>query len=125
MMMMLKTNINMMSMTMLQEMDLGDKRGDSGTPSASSSLSSSTPTISPEPDSDKNTKVSGHSKVSEYLLEEYVPPSRHSTHDLSHTYSWTSQLAETSFVAAPVSSFGHAPMSDGYVKKYKYSVQFI
>ena len=99
-----------MSMTMFQEMDLGDKRGDSGTPSASSSLSSSTPTISPEPDSDKNTK---HSKVSEYLLEEYVPPSRHSTHDLSHTYSWTSQLAETSFVAAPVSSFGHAPMSDG------------
>ena len=52
--------------------------------------------------------------MTEYLLEEYVPPSRHSSHDLSHTYSWTSQLAETSFVAAPVSSFGHAPMSDGW-----------
>ena len=41
-------------------------------------------------------------------------PSRHSSHDLSHTYSWASQLAESSFVAAPVSSFGHAPMSDGW-----------
>ena len=52
--------------------------------------------------------------MTEYLLEEYVPPSRNSTHDLSHTYSWSSQLAESTFVAAPVSSFGHAPMSDGY-----------
>ena len=52
--------------------------------------------------------------MTDYLLEEYVPPSRHSSHDLSHTYSWASQLAESSFVAAPVSSFGHAPMSDGW-----------
>ena len=99
-----------------QELDLGEKR-DSGTPSASSSLSSSTPTISPEPDTEKQRRKGSkgaHAKVTEYLLEEYVPPSRHSSHDLSHTYSWSSQLAETSFVAAAVSSFGHAPMSDGW-----------
>jgi len=96
----------------MEEMDIGDKR-DSGTPSASSSMSSTTPTISPEPDNEKRSKA-GNTKVTEYLLEEYVPPSRNSTHDLSHTYSWSSQLAESTFVAAPVSSFGHAPMSDGW-----------
>ena len=41
----------------MDDMELGDKR-DSGTPSASSSLSSSTPTISPEPENDKRSKVS-------------------------------------------------------------------
>ena len=39
--------------------ELGDKREASGTPSASSSLSSSTPTISPEPETEKRSnKVS-------------------------------------------------------------------
>ena len=40
----------------MEEMDIGDKR-DSGTPSASSSMSSTTPTISPEPDNEKRSKV--------------------------------------------------------------------
>ena len=37
-----------------------------------------------------------------------------SSHDLTHTYCWDSQLAEPSFVAAPVSAFSHAPMADGW-----------
>ena len=48
------------------------------------------------------------------MIEDYIPPSRNSSHDLKHTYSWTSQLAESNFVAAHVSSFGHAPMADGW-----------
>ena len=97
----------------LEELDLGDKR-DGETPS--SSLSSSTPTLSPEPETDKVGRghKHKHGRGAEYLLEEYVPPSRHSTHDLSHTYSWSAQLSETNFVAAAVSSFNHAPMSDGW-----------
>ena len=91
--------------------ELGGEKRDSGTPS--SSLSSSTPTISPEPERSKKQKQSEDSKV-QYLIEDYIPPSRNSSHDLKHTYSWTSQLAESNFVAAHVSSFGHAPMADGW-----------
>jgi len=93
--------------------ELGGEKRDSGTPS--SSLSSSTPTISPEPDEKRNKKQkqSEESKV-QYLIEDYIPPSRNSSHDLKHTYSWDCQLAEANFVAAHVSSFGHAPMADGW-----------
>ena len=97
----------------MEELDLGPDKRDGETPS--SSLSSSTPTLSPEPDTDKRHSSKKERKVAEYLLEsEYVPPSRHSSHDLSHTYSWSAQLSETNFVAAPVSAFSHAPMSDGW-----------
>lgn len=95
--------------------ELGGEKRDSGTPS--SSLSSSTPTLSPEPDEKRNKKQkqSEESKVQvQYLIEDYIPPSRNSSHDLKHTYSWDCQLAEANFVAAHVSSFGHAPMADGW-----------
>ena len=49
----------------MEEMDIGDKR-DSGTPSASSSMSSTTPTISPEPDNEKRSKV--HAMLSTYFV---------------------------------------------------------
>ena len=69
----------------------------------------------------------------QFLIEDYIPPAKvtkltkeyfilvltcfkmqKSSHDLTHTYCWDSQLAEPSFVAAPVSAFSHAPMADGW-----------
>ncbi|XP_040571740.1 MBT domain-containing protein 1 isoform X2 [Lepeophtheirus salmonis] len=47
-----------------------------------------------------------------YPIEDYTPPSFSSSHDLKNTHSWEVTLAEPEFVAAPVSSFKHAPMSD-------------
>ena len=80
-----------------------------------SSLGSSTPTLTPEPGQDTEKKASRMAGgKAQYLVEDYIPPSKHSSHDLSHTYSWDSQLAEPSFVAAAVSSFCHAPMADGW-----------
>lgn len=51
----------------------------------------------------------------QYLIEDYIPPAKNSSHDLSHTYCWDTQLTtDPNFVAAPVSTFRHAPMSDGW-----------
>ena len=51
----------------MEEMDIGDKR-DSGTPSASSSMSSTTPTISPEPDNEKRSKVHNCKRSTTFVL---------------------------------------------------------
>ncbi|XP_075224784.1 polycomb protein Sfmbt-like isoform X3 [Lycorma delicatula] len=40
------------------------------------------------------------------------PPDKKSLPDLENTYEWTPQLSEPGFIAAPVSCFKHAPMSD-------------
>ena len=48
----------------------------------------------------------------QFLIEDYTPPAKTSSHDLSHTYSWDTQLEEPTFIAAPVSTFQHAPMAD-------------
>jgi len=91
-----------------------DIKRDSGTPSGSS-VGSSTPTISPEPE-DKGTKefLRQNQQKMQYLIEDYIPPAKKSSHDLTHTYCWDTQLADPSFVAAPVSTFAHAPMADGW-----------
>ena len=47
-----------------------------------------------------------------YKIDDYVPPSSKSTHDLRNTFSWEEMLKQTDFTAAPVSAFRHAPMSD-------------
>ena len=47
-----------------------------------------------------------------YKIDDYVPPSSKSNHDLSKTFSWETMLKQPEFVAAPVSVFRHAPMSD-------------
>jgi hypothetical protein len=36
------------------------------------------------------------------------------SNDLTHTYCWDTQLADPSFVAAPVFTFDHASMADGW-----------
>jgi len=91
-----------------------DIKRDSGTPSGSS-VGSSTPTISPEPE-DKGSKEFSrqNQQKMQYLIEDYIPPAKKSSHDLTHTYCWDTQLADPSFVAAPVSTFAHAPMADGW-----------
>eukprot|EP00090_Calanus_glacialis_P032340 TRINITY_DN53588_c0_g1_i1.p1 TRINITY_DN53588_c0_g1~~TRINITY_DN53588_c0_g1_i1.p1 ORF type:complete len:772 (-),score=281.52 TRINITY_DN53588_c0_g1_i1:542-2857(-) len=91
-----------------------DIKRDSGTPSGSS-VGSSTPTISPEPE-DKGAKefLRQNQQKMQYLIEDYIPPAKKSSHDLTHTYCWNTQLADPSFVAAPVSTFAHAPMADGW-----------
>jgi len=90
-----------------------DVKRDIGTPSGSS-VTSSTPTISPEPeDKTKESSRQPQSKM-QYLMEDYIPPAKKSSHDLTHSYCWDTQLADSSFVAAPVSAFAHAPMSDGW-----------
>jgi len=89
-----------------------DVKRDTGTPS---SVGSSTPTISPEPE-DKGSKefMRQNQQKMQYLIEDYIPPAKKSSHDLTHTYCWDTQLADASFVAAPVSTFAHAPMADGW-----------
>ena len=47
-----------------------------------------------------------------YKIDDYVPPSSKSNHDLRETFSWEDMLKQPEFVAAPVSAFRHAPMSD-------------
>ena len=47
-----------------------------------------------------------------YKIDDYVPPSSKSTHDLRNTFSWEEMLKQTDFTAAPVAAFRHAPMSD-------------
>ena len=47
-----------------------------------------------------------------YKIDDYVPPSSKSNHDLRQTFSWEDMLKQPEFVAAPVSAFRHAPMSD-------------
>ena len=84
------------------------------------------------PSSDLESKSQRSQK--QFLIEDYIPPAKvtkeyfyqpstlvltwfqmqKSSHDLTHTYCWDSQLAEPSFVAAPVSAFSHAPMADGW-----------
>ena len=47
-----------------------------------------------------------------YRIDDYIPPSSKSNHDLRNTFSWEGMLKQTEFLAAPVSAFRHAPMSD-------------
>ena len=47
-----------------------------------------------------------------YKIDDYIPPSSKSTHDLRNSFSWECMLKQPEFVAAPVSAFRHAPMSD-------------
>jgi len=107
-----------------EEMELGEKEESSesksfksdtdqkrDTPSVSS-VSSSTPTQTPTPEPELESKNQRSQK--QFLIEDYIPPAKKSSHDLTHTYCWDSQLAEPSFVAAPVSAFSHAPMADGW-----------
>ena len=47
-----------------------------------------------------------------YKIDDYIPPSSKSTHDLRNSFSWEGMLKQPEFVAAPVSAFRHAPMSD-------------
>lgn len=47
-----------------------------------------------------------------YKIDDYIPPSSKSNHDLRLTFSWEDMLKQPEFVAAPVSAFRHAPMSD-------------
>ena len=47
-----------------------------------------------------------------YKIDDYIPPSSKSNHDLRNTFSWEGLLQQPEFVAAPVSAFRHAPMSD-------------
>eukprot|EP00092_Neocalanus_flemingeri_P026455 GFUD01028676.1.p1 GENE.GFUD01028676.1~~GFUD01028676.1.p1 ORF type:complete len:766 (+),score=253.03 GFUD01028676.1:56-2353(+) len=92
-----------------------DDKRDTGSPTGSS-VGSSSPTISPEPEdkrADKEFMRQNQQKM-QYLIEDYIPPAKKSSHDLTHSYSWDTQLAEPSFVAAPVSTFAHAPMADGW-----------
>ena len=49
-----------------------------------------------------------------YKIDDYIPPSSKSNHDLRQTFSWEDMLKQPEFVAAPVSAFRHAPMSDGW-----------
>eukprot|EP00092_Neocalanus_flemingeri_P051576 GFUD01060054.1.p1 GENE.GFUD01060054.1~~GFUD01060054.1.p1 ORF type:complete len:136 (-),score=54.48 GFUD01060054.1:69-428(-) len=80
-----------------------DDKRDIGTPSGSS-IGSSTPTISPEPE-DKGAKefLRQSQQKMQYLIEDYIPPAEKSSHDLTNTYCWDTQLADPSFVAALVS----------------------
>eukprot|EP00092_Neocalanus_flemingeri_P099427 GFUD01126832.1.p1 GENE.GFUD01126832.1~~GFUD01126832.1.p1 ORF type:complete len:765 (+),score=246.27 GFUD01126832.1:56-2350(+) len=92
-----------------------DDKRDTGSPTGSS-VGSSSPTISPEPEDKRADKVfmRQNQQKMQYLIEDYIPPAKKSSHDLTHSYSWDTQLAEPSFVAAPVSTFAHAPMADGW-----------
>ena len=47
-----------------------------------------------------------------YKIDDYIPPSSKSNHDLRNSFSWEGMLKQTEFLAAPVSAFRHAPMSD-------------
>jgi len=47
-----------------------------------------------------------------YPVEDYTAPSTKSSHDLKTSFSWAELLNNTGFVAAPVHTFRHAPMSD-------------
>ncbi len=47
-----------------------------------------------------------------YVIEDFTPPCLSSSHDLRNSYSWDPLLTEPDFVAAPVTTFRHAPMSD-------------
>jgi len=85
-----------------------DNKGD--TPSLSSTTPSSTPTTTPTPDLTPREQQADR----QYLEEDFVPPASSTSHDLTHTYSWDNQLADPSFVGAPVTAFHHAPMSDGW-----------
>ena len=46
-----------------------------------------------------------------YRVDDYVPPSVKSSHDLKSTFRWESMLNETGFVAAPVSAYRHVSNS--------------
>lgn len=112
-----------------EEMELGDKEESSesksfrsdcqdidqkrDTPSVSS-VSSSTPTQTPTPEPDLDSKSHRNPQKMQYLIEDYIPPAKKSSHDLTHTYCWDTQLADVNFVAAPVSTFSHAPLADGW-----------
>ena len=47
-----------------------------------------------------------------YPIEDYTHPASNTSHDLKHSFSWDPLLSEADFVAAPVTAFKHAPMSD-------------
>jgi len=88
------------------ERDTPSVGGDSTTPS-------STPTMTPTPEPHQTSDNSNqHQQQVQFLIEDYTPPAKTSSHDLSHTYSWDTQLEEPTFIAAPVSTFQHAPMAD-------------
>lgn len=53
------------------------------------------------------------------LMEDYTCPASASSHDLTNTYSWDIQLADVGFLAAPVSTFQHAPLADCWEKVMK------
>ncbi|TRY73854.1 hypothetical protein TCAL_01907 [Tigriopus californicus] len=50
--------------------------------------------------------------VFSYPIEDYTHPSLSTSHDLKHSYSWESLMSAPDFVAAPVTAFKHAPMSE-------------
>lgn len=89
----------------------GTDQDKADTPSGCSSTPSSTPTTTPTPEL---FHPRDPPPDRQYLLEDYTPPAYSSSHDLTHSYSWDSQLSDPSFVAAAVSAFRHAPMSDGW-----------
>ena len=58
----------------------------------------------------------GVGSVEGRLVSDYLSPSSLSSQDLSPSYCWESQLSQpdSTFLAAPVSAFKHAPMSEGW-----------
>jgi len=100
----------------MDQMDENSIKSDdeSGEKQDTSSVGSSSPTLTPTPEPPELNGKSHHPKhpAPQFLIEDYMPPAKTSSHDLSHTYSWDSQLADPSFAASPVSAFQHAPMAD-------------
>ena len=45
-----------------------------------------------EPPSDLDSKSHRSGQKSQYLIEDYIPPSKKSSHDLTHTYCWDNQV---------------------------------
>jgi len=72
--------------------------------------SSRTPSTTPEPRFPPPAPL---------LMEDYTCPANASSHDLTGTYAWDIQLPEVGFLAAPVSTFQHAPLADCWEKVMK------
>lgn len=49
----------------------------------------------------------GRTHTLSYVIEDYVPPSVTSNHDLKNSFQWETKMTEPDFCAAPVTAFKH------------------
>lgn len=62
--------------------------------------------------SSSSSLIPARNLVFSYPIEDYTHPSLSTSHDLKHSYSWETLMSAPDFVAAPVTAFKHAPMSE-------------